>query len=129
LETLSQLPDWAALLLRLELGVLFILHGRPKLGSGKQETIGLLSSKRVPFPHLVVLGLGLLEVFGGVLLILGLLTRLVAVLIAIEMFVAAWFISGKGFVRGADWPFTLATSLAALALLGSGHFALDRLVW
>lgn len=126
---LTQFPDWAALVLRLELGLIFILHGRPKFGPGRTETIGLLRSKGVPAPETTVLLLGALEVVGGALLIVGLLTRPIAILLAIEMFVAAWFISHKGFVRGADWPFTLASATLALALLGSGTYSLDWLIW
>lgn len=129
METSWDLVSLAALLLRLELGIIFMLHGRPKLGPGHQETVGLMRSKGFPMPEVATRFAGLLEVVGGAMLVVGLFTRVFAAAIAIEMLVATWMISHKGFVRGSDWPFTLATALAALALLGSGAYSLEALLF
>jgi putative oxidoreductase len=72
---------------------------------------------------------GVLEVFGGVLLFLGLFTRGAALLLAIEMVVAIWKVhSGQGYlaVHNYEFPLALATGSFALATIGAGKLSLDH---
>src|SRR5690348_14697896 len=83
--------DVALVILRLSLAIVMFPHGAQKMlgwfgGPGFAGTVGYFGSMHVPaFLAVIVI---LLEFFGPVLLILGLLTRLVALGLAIEMFVA-----------------------------------------
>lgn len=73
-----------------------------------------------------------LEVFGSLLLVLGLFTRAAAVLLAIEMAVAIWKVhSGGGYlaVHNYEFPLALATGCLALATVGAGTLSLDSLVF
>lgn len=113
-------------LLRIVAGFLFLQHGFPKIiaslpGSGQPFE---------PVPLVSILGLsGVLEVFGGLLMMLGLFTRPVAFVLAGEMAVAYfWKHAPNGF-----WPGLNRGELAALfcfvwlffAAAGSGPWSLD----
>ncbi len=71
---------------------------------------------------------GVLEVFGGILLVLGLFTRGAALLLATEMGVAIWKVHSNGgylAVHEYEFPLTLLTACFALAAVGAGTISLD----
>jgi len=71
---------------------------------------------------------GVLEVFGGGLLILGFLTRIAGFLLAVEMAVAIWKVhSGGGYmaVHIYEFPLVLAAACFALATVGAGRVSAD----
>lgn len=124
---------WGLLILRLGLGLIFVTHGYPKMaGKGTDPKVnrqGLENSIRrlgLPFPHEMAIVVGTIQFVGGLMLWLGLGTRLAAALLAVIMLVAATrnFVE-KQFLGSADWPFSLLTSLLALLLTGGGALSLD----
>ena len=137
-------PDFAALILRLAVGLIFIPHGWSKI-FGK-EGAGAFAADIAANYHIPSF-LGYLaaysEFFGAILLILGLLTRLDAFLLAATMFVAAFIVglpdalyevppgSIKLFValHGIELPLALFASCLSLLLTGGGKFALDAIVF
>ena len=80
--------DIAALILRLALGSLFIVHGYPKLTSGRKQ--GGEWMKSMGLPAAAASLATVLELLGGILLIVGLIVPIVAVLFAIEMVSTSW---------------------------------------
>ena len=71
---------------------------------------------------------GVLEVFGGGLLVLGFLTCVAALLLAIEMAVAIWKVhSVEGYlaVHNYEFPLVLAAACFALATVGAGRISAD----
>lgn len=76
------LITYGPLIARVVLGTLFIINGWPKL-INLEQTQGYFNM--MGLPAVLALLIGLLEVVGGLFLILGLLTRIVALLFAIEM--------------------------------------------
>jgi len=124
--------DYAALILRLALGVMFASHGLMKVFVFTMPgTVGFFESIGFPgwMAYLVVLG----EVGGGTLLILGIYTRWIALanllilLGAVQVhFGNGWVFSNKG--GGWEYPAFLAIVSVAVSLLGSGAYAL-RLPW
>lgn len=71
---------------------------------------------------------GVLEVFGGGLLVLGFLTRVAALLLAIEMAVAIWKVRSVGgylAVHNYEFPLVLAAACFALATVGAGRISAD----
>ncbi len=117
------------LVLRIALGIIFIAHGYPKLAhlrSGAQMQ-SFFVEHGLPGYFLYISGV--LETFGGGLLLLGLFTRPVALLLGIEMCVAIWKVhSGRGYlaVHDYEFPLTLATACFALATIGAGLISLDK---
>ena len=125
--------NWGLFFLRLGLGLIFLTHGYPKMtgvkSGAKASREGLADSIRrlgLPFPVQFAIVIGTIQFFGGLMLLVGLGTRLVASLLAVIMLVAAArnFVE-KQFLDSADFPFSLLTSLVALILLGGGALSLD----
>ena len=133
-------PSFTALLLRVVLGVVFVAHGYPKLfkkDPGPKGVSGFLKSLGFPAPLFFAYVLGIVEFFGGLLTILGLWTRLAALLITIVMIVAMWKVKFKtglilramegGWVGGYELDLSLFAIAIALAALGAGVFSVDHL--
>jgi len=73
-----------------------------------------------------------LEVFGAILLILGLFTRAAALLLAIEMGVAIWKVHSAGSylaVHNYEFPLAMLAGSFALATVGAGLLSLDHLLF
>jgi len=72
---------------------------------------------------------GVLEVFGGLLLVLGLFTRGAALLLAIEMGVAIWKVHSTGgylALHNYEFPLAMLVGSFALATVGAGRLSLDH---
>ena len=127
MKSFNILQPFGLLALRLALGVIFFAHGYPKLahlGGGMQEFF-----VQHGLPGYFVYVAGVLEVFGGLLLMVGLFTRPAALLLSAEMAVAIWKVhSGKGYLAIHEYEFPLALAVAcfALATVGAGAFSLDK---
>lgn len=127
--------SFAPLILRLVAGLIFIAHGAQKLfgwfgGNGLVATGEWMASIGLQ-PGIVMAFLaGAAEFFGGIALILGLLTRPAAAALAFTMLVATvWVHLGNGlFVANGGYEFslTLLAVSAALVLTGGGRLSVDR---
>lgn len=126
MKSLNSLQPLGLLALRLALGLIFFSHGYPKLahqGGGMQ---GFFVQHGMPGYFVYISGV--LEVFGGMLLVLGLFTRGAALLLAIEMGVAIWKVHSSGSylaVHNYEFPLTVLTACFALATVGAGLISLD----
>jgi putative oxidoreductase len=75
---------------------------------------------------------GVLEVFGAILLALGLFTRATALLLAIEMGVAIWKVHSTGSylaVHNYEFPLAMLAGSFALATVGAGLLSLDHVLF
>ena len=133
--------SFAALVLRLVLGIIFVAHGYPKLFKkefGPKGFSAFLKNIGIPLPIFFAYVVGISEVVGGLLLILGLWTRLGAFLIACIMIVAMWKVKFKtglfaktmegGWVGGYELDLALFAIAIALTVAGGGVFSLDQLL-
>jgi putative oxidoreductase len=120
---------YAALILRVSLGVLFLAHGLllKVFTFGLPGTVGFFESLGYPgfFAYLVILG----EIGGGLALILGLWTRPIALLLlpimlgaTLQHLAAGWLFSLQG--GGWEFPVFWTVTLVVQALLGDGAYAL-----
>jgi putative oxidoreductase len=120
-------------LLRLIIGIVFIAHGWTKLSSfGVAGTAGFLTSLGVPLAGVMAPVLIGTEIGGGILLVLGLLTRYAAIPLAFTMAVAIGTVHlqhGFFLPQGYEFALLVGVGLLTLALQGSGAFALDNLVF
>ncbi len=123
---LEKLKPLALLLLRCALGIIFIFHGYPKLFS--QTANWLQAFPRMGFPSYFTYIAGVLEFFGGCLLIAGLFTRVAGLLLAAEMAIAIWKVHlGQGIylVKNYEFPLALCVAAFTLAIIGGGVISLD----
>jgi putative oxidoreductase len=133
---LNSLGTWAQspflLFVRLYWGWQFMQTGRGKLHSLAQVT-QFFTSLGIPAPGPTALFISGLECFGGVLLILGLGSRLIGLVLTGDMFVAYLtadreallsFFSNPGKFYGAD-PYTFLFAALLILVFGPGWFALD----
>ena len=130
IQTLFTNIDLSSLILRLAVGTLFIVHGYPKL-TVAQRTQGGAWMKSMGMPAAMVPFGGVVEFFGGLALILGILTPIVAVLSALWMLSTTGFSMSKlkkKYVGGYEIDITLFLAALALALLGSGIYSIDHLL-
>ncbi len=107
--------SWGQLLLRVGVGVIFIVHGWPKLKS-PSKFAGWLGTMKIHPAMFWALVVAVVEFFGGIALIIGLWVPIVALLIAINMAVAIIIVKRK-FVSGWEFDFILLLTAIALMLL------------
>ncbi len=129
---------WAMLPLRLALGVIFIAHGAQKV-FGSWEGPGLRTFASFPPPYSFMrpawLWMGaaaVAELLGGVLVLLGLFTRVGAFLIAGVMLTAMFGVHwSKGFFmsnQGIEYTVALLGMALALLVAGGGQASADKLI-
>ena len=124
--------DWASLILRIGIGVIFMAHGL-------QKAFGMFSGPGIDGFSKMLSGLGFapavawaalaayIELLGGLCVLLGLGTRIAAALIFILMCVATikvhlakgFFLSNGGF----EYSLLILCASAALMLVGGGKFS------
>jgi putative oxidoreductase len=114
-------------ILRIAVATIFIRHGAQKLFlSGFAGVAGAFTHMGVPVPGLMGPFIALLEFFGGIALLLGLLTRLVALGLAFDMLGAIVLVKLAGGFSKYEFEFLLLGSSLALVLTGAGRFSIDE---
>jgi putative oxidoreductase len=129
MKFLDSLQPLGLLILRVALGVIFWTHGYPKLMKPNMEMQHLFVQHGLPGQFVYVTGV--LEVFGGLLLALGLFARPAALLLATEMGVLIWKMHSSGGILAVhlyEFPLALAAGCIALATVGAGLISVDESV-
>jgi len=135
--------DTAILALRVVSGLIFIPHGVTKVfGSGGVAKFASgLPSYGIPTALGYVAAYS--ELIGGILLVIGLLTRIDALFLAGTMFVAAFVVqlpdvfhdpdagANKVFaaIRAMETPLSILAAMLALILMGGGRYSIDALIF
>jgi putative oxidoreductase len=131
----SSLQSPLLLLVRLYWGWQFAQSGWGRLHHISQAT-QFFASLHIPFPEANVVFVSSLEFVGGILLILGLASRLISLLLACDMIVAYItadpealhsIFSDPGKFYNAD-PYTFLFASLLILIFGPGRFALDWLL-
>ncbi|WP_286234566.1 DoxX family protein [Thalassotalea sediminis] len=128
---------YSTLALRIPIGIIFIAHGAQKLfgwfgGYGLEGTGGWMESIGLTPGYLMALLAGSGEFFGGLFILLGLLTRPAAVVLSITMVVAIFsvhftnglFMSNNGY----EFGLALLAASVSLAVSGAGKLSVDNLL-
>jgi len=127
MQFLEKLKPLGLLVLRVALGGIFMFHGYPKLFDDPAHWVQAFA--KMGFPGYFAYLAGVLELFGGGLLIIGLFTRGAALLLAIEMGVALVRVhipaSGIYAVEKYELPLILGAAALALATTGAGFISFD----
>ena len=128
----SYLQSPFLLAVRLYWGWQFAQSGWGRLHHIRQAT-DFFASLNIPFPAVNVVFISSLELVGGILLIVGLASRLVGLLLACDMVVAFWtadrealssIFSDPGKFYGAD-PYTFLFAALLVLIFGAGLFSVD----
>jgi len=122
--------DYAALLLRVSLGVMFVAHALLKVMVFTMPgTVKFFQSLGLPGELAYLTAAA--ELIGGAMLIAGVYTRYVSLALVPVMLGALWVHSGNGWVFSApnggwEYPAFWTVTLVVQALLGDGAYALKR---
>ena len=136
------LAEYAYPLLRITCGALLIPHGYMKLfggaakgtsffmammlGGHPKAEAGQFAASWLPWAYYI----GILELVGGILLVIGLFTRVVAVQVVVFMFVAAVFVhSGFGYLwnkGGYEMPLMWLLVAIVVLIRGGGPLSIDK---
>ncbi len=116
--------DWAALILRLSLGLLMLNHGVPKLMSLMSGDLGFANPIGIGEPASLVLTV-FAEFLCSILLIVGLWTRPALIPLIITMLVAVLIVHSPDGMDKKEHGLMYLFPYAALFLLGSGKFSID----
>ena len=131
LEFLTRYRDAGLLLLRLGIGVMFIIHGGPKLLEGPELWTGIGAAMKnfgiTWAPAFWGFMAAFAETAGGACLILGFMMRPACILLLVTMIVAATFHLAKGDgIAGASHAIEAGVLFASLLLIGPGRYSIDR---
>lgn len=134
-KTLKSTPSFAPLALRIPIGIILIAHGSQKLfgwfgGYGLEGTGQWMASIGLTPGYLMALMAGSSEFFGGLFLLLGLLTRPTALVLSFTMLVAIFsvhlenglFLANNGY----EFGLALLAATVSLAVSGAGKLAIDN---
>lgn len=136
LKVASSLPSlapwsvWILLILRVVFGLLFVLHGYPKLTKERKQTEKILKKTSIP----IAMGpfAGFVELVGGLAILLGLMTSVAALLMALWMMGLTVFSITRlrkplltGLQPGYELELLYLMGCLILAALGGGPLSLD----
>jgi putative oxidoreductase len=131
MRSLEKLKPLALLLLRLAMGVIFIHYGYPKLFVHPRSSVEWFAQHGFPgyFAYLS----GVLEFFGGLMLIAGLFARVAGLLLAVEMAVALWrvhrLLADPLAVQNYQFPLMMGVAALAVAAVGAGAISFDHVLF
>ncbi|NKE07524.1 MULTISPECIES: DoxX family protein [Mesobacillus] len=123
----------AATILRLVLGATFLIHGAAKFQGGIENTVGFFES--LGFPGFTAYIVALIELVGGLAMLLGVGTRVVSILFAIVLAVAVVKVKlaggflGNGQMAGFELDLALLAMSVFLAITNKSLFALDNVIF
>lgn len=125
--------DAGLLILRVVAGVVFFMHGYQKLfDNGISATQTGFDMMGAPLPDVTAVIVTFLELVGGVALIAGVMTRVVAALLAVDMVAAFAIVHQENGFFAANGGFELVLLLAGVAVTlvvtGAGAYALDAVL-
>lgn len=137
-KLLSFLRTVALLIARVSLGAILIAHGWDRWQVRKVDSqIAYLQQYGVPYAEWAAWGAIALELLGGVLLIVGLLTPLVALAVVVEQVLIISWISWRNklwllnpdntYAGGFEYNVALAALALLITVFGAGAVSLDRL--
>ena len=136
-KLLTSTPSSAPLALRIPIGIILMAHGSQKLfgwfgGYGLEGTGQWMASIGLTPGYLMALMAGSSEFFGGLLIIIGLLTRPTALVLSFTMVVAIFSVHiGNGLFlsnNGYEFGLALLAATVSLAVSGAGKLSADNLL-
>ncbi len=129
---MKQLPlekyhDLALLLLRIGVGVVFIVAGWGKL-TGIEGVQGFFGDLGIPLAGMMAWVVAIVEFVGGLMVLTGLYAKIPNLLLAVIMVVALFTTKLGGEFSAARVDILLLLMTLALAILGSGKYSLNSML-
>lgn len=119
--------DWAPLLLRLGVGIIFIYAGWGKL-TGIEGTTEFFGNLGIPMAGIMAWVVAFVEFFGGLMVLTGFRITIPSLLLACVMVVALLTTKLGGEFRAARLDLLLLFVTLSLAIIGSGKYSLDAML-
>lgn len=122
-----------ALVLRVVLGITFFIHGLAKFQGGIENTVGWFAS--IGLPGVLAYAVASIELVGGILLIIGLGSRVVSAILAVLMIGATLKVKlaigflGNGQMAGYELDLALLAMTVFIFMNGSKMFSIDQVVF
>jgi putative oxidoreductase len=135
LSPVARFAGLAPLVVRVIVGVIMFSHGLQKLTQMGPGNFGgqVLAGLGVPLPELMGYVVTFVELVGGILLIVGLFSRIAALLLTIDLVVAillvklnVGLIAPQGSGAGAELDLALIAGLLVILLAGPGKLSVDH---
>lgn len=128
-RALGRYASFGPLVIRVVLGVLFILHGFDKFDTGISNVEAFFDGAGVPLPGLTAPLVAVLEIVLGAALVAGLLTRLSALVLALILAGAIFWVKAEnGILGSSELDLAYISGLVGLMLLGPGRISLDEML-
>lgn len=124
---------WAALLLRILVGWVFLTEGVQKFLFTETLGVGRFAKIGIPYPHITAPFVGVVEIACGILLIVGLVTRFAVFPLLIDIGVAIATTKVPMLIHQGFWPamhegrtdFCMLVGLIAILCIGPGRLSCD----
>jgi putative oxidoreductase len=124
---------WAALLLRILVGWVFLTEGIQKFLFPAALGVGRFAKIGIPWPHVTAPFVGVVEIACGILLLVGLVTRFAALPLLIDISVAIATTKIPMLLHQGFWPamhegrvdFCMLVGLVAILCIGGGRISCD----
>ena len=131
LDNLGKYRNTGLLLLRIGIGIMFIIHGFPKLAAGPDGWASLGKSMGVIGINFIPIFWGFMaavtETFGGFLLVVGLFYRPALILLVFTMIIATMVqLSKGGGLKGASQAVEMGILFFSLIFIGPGKYSVDK---
>lgn len=117
---------WGLTVLRIVVGVILINHGWGKLFGDTSQALAFFESTVLPAPALMLWVAGVIEVFGGALLILGLFTRVVSFIVSLQFLVIVLFVKLQYGLMAMELDLMILAATFALTSAGHGAMGMDH---
>ena len=124
----SQL-NFGLAVLRIAAGLVFLDHGSQKMfRMGIGGVTGFFGQVGIPLPNVMATLITLLEVLGAVAIIVGFLTRPIALAFVLDMLGAIFLVQLKNGFSKFELEFLLLGSAIALFFMGAGRYSIDAII-
>jgi putative oxidoreductase len=122
-------PGWGVTVVRVVMGALLAAHGYAKLADGVAGVAEFFAQIAIPLPEVSAVLVMLLELVGGLFLVIGLFARWLGLLFTIEFLVIVFYVKRfpAGGLREADFELMLLAAAVLLFLAGGGRASVDQL--